>query len=388
MAFPSENPVLAANLQFVLGRTRGSDLAVESLRMALLGTAAVHQSFLLSRSGGCQGQAGADEVLEIAHGFRTKSKQLLHAACQSPEAAGSDAALGAAVAIVLTDIFCGGQNWHRTLSLAKTLINMRGGPAVLLARSSHPKPGLVTGVSRARLLLEIVAVYELFGCLASGQEPTLLSPNVSSWWLSKANSEDSHSYVEKVFGLSRQLIPLIARITTFVARVIANQSKINEVSPDGSAVDSDEVQDARALYHLVENWAQHTDGVPDRIRVGDRIYQNVIQILLLRDVLQVPVDDTLVQQHCDVVLTLCLECGQSSMGVDLNWPVIIAGSQAFGSDRTRVLAIFESFRAQCCYEIETAEHIVLQVWKRLDEKLPGADWRSVMRDLNLNVLIL
>lgn len=41
-----------------------------------------------------------------------------------------------------------------------------------------------------------------------------------------------------------------------------------------------------------------------------------------------------------------------------------------------------------CYEVETSEHIALQVWKRLDEELPGADWRSVMRDLKLDVLIL
>lgn len=28
----------------------------------------------------------------------------------------------------------------------------------------------------------------------------------------------------------------------------------------------------------------------------------------------------------------------------LNWPVIIAGSQMFGADRTRVLTVFETFR--------------------------------------------
>ena len=28
----------------------------------------------------------------------------------------------------------------------------------------------------------------------------------------------------------------------------------------------------------------------------------------------------------------------------------------------------------------------MQVWKRLDQGFPGADWRSVMKDLQLNVL--
>ncbi|CCM01484.1 uncharacterized protein FIBRA_03538 [Fibroporia radiculosa] len=388
MALPFENPVLAANLHFVLGRTRGSDAAVESLRMALLGTAAVHQSFLLSRNGQSSGEGGADDLMQLAHSFRSKSKQLLVTACSTPEGAGSDATLGAAVAIVLIDIFSGGQNWSKTLNMAKSLVNMRGGPAVLLARSPDTKPNTVTGVSRARLLLEIVAVYELFGCLVTCQQLTLLSPNANSWWLDQAKSEDSHSYVERVFGMSRRFIPLLARVIGFVARHLSGQARINELSTDDSLLELDDAAEARQLYTTVQNWTPCSENVPDRVRAGDRIYQNVAQILLLRDVLEVPADDMLVQQHADVVLTLCSECGQGKMGVDLNWPTIIAGSQAFGPDRARVLDIFDIFRAQCCYEIETAEHIVLQVWKRIDEDMPGADWRSVMRDLDLNVLIL
>ncbi|PCH43771.1 hypothetical protein WOLCODRAFT_75103 [Wolfiporia cocos MD-104 SS10] len=393
MAFPSENPILAANLHFVFGRARGTDPAVESLRMALLGTAAVHQSFLLSRNGVCHGRGGADEFMQLALSYRNKSKQMLSAACSTKDGAQNDAALGAAVAIILIDIFSGGQNWSKPLNLAKFLINMRGGPAVLLARSASPRPGTVTGVSRARLLLEIVAVYELFGCLASAQEPTLLSPQANTWWLDMANDQDCHSYVEKVFGTSRDFIPLFARVVTFVAHALGNRSNIKELPVDGESVpDSNNIREARNLYTVIKNWSRRSKEEPDRVKAGNRIYQNVAQLLLLLDVLELSPDDPLVQQHADAALTLCLDCGQSNMGVDLNWPVIIAGSQMFGSDRTRVLAIFESFRYLTrysgCYEIETAEHIVLQVWKRLDEKSPRADWRSVVHDLNLNVLIL
>ncbi|KAH9949554.1 fungal-specific transcription factor domain-containing protein, partial [Amylocystis lapponica] len=389
MAFPSENPILAANLQFVLSRSRGSDSAIESLRTALLGVAAVHQSFLLSRSGMCHGQGGADDVMQLANSFRAKSKRLLYASI-TPEGAGSDAALGAAVAIALIDIFSGGRGWFKTLHLAKVLVNMRGGPAVLLARSAHPKTGSVTGVSRARLLLEILAVYEIFGCFACREEPTLLSPNTSSWWLDKTNSNDSQSFVEKVFGMSRELILVLARVTCLVARAPQNQSGIQEIpDPDTESVsstESEDIKDARVLYSELNDWSSRSEDLPDRVRAGNCIYQNAAQIILLRDVLELPPDDTLVQQHAASVLALCLDCGENRMGVDLNWPVIIAGSQMFGADRTRVLDIFEAFR--CCYEIETSEHIVLQVWRRLDEKLPRADWRSVMQDLDLNVLIL
>lgn len=86
------------------------------------------------------------------------------------------------------------------------------------------------------------------------------------------------------------------------------------------------------------------------------------QILLLREILDTPPEDEAVQRHADIVINLCLDCGQGNMSVEwvmfalvpraswltklcsLNFPVIIAGSQMFGSDRTRVLAVFEIFR--------------------------------------------
>lgn len=61
------------------------------------------------------------------------------------------------------------------------------------------KPAVGTGVFRAKLMLEILAVYDIFGlcfplgirthvvdvllaCLSTGNEPTLLATNTSSWW--------------------------------------------------------------------------------------------------------------------------------------------------------------------------------------------------------------
>ena len=147
----------------------------------------------------------------------------------------------------LAQIFFGGQDWYRNLDLARALINMRGGPAVLLARSELSKSGSVTGVSRARLLLEIIAVYELFGTYISlpywsttesrpenrvpRQLPTadlivnarlvVSKSYIQSFKytrqtcsrLMKANSGDSQSYVEKVFGMSREFVPLLARVS-------------------------------------------------------------------------------------------------------------------------------------------------------------------------------
>ncbi|OBZ68304.1 Transcriptional regulatory protein moc3 [Grifola frondosa] len=336
MAIPSENPILAANLSFMFDCSSGFDSAVESLRTALLGIAAIHQSYLLSRSG----HGGADEGLELASSFRTKSKGLLMTACSTREGVHSDFTLGAALAIALIDIFSGGRDWAKNLNIAKTLVRVRGGPTALLARSSPPNPNYPSGVRRARLFLEILAVYELFGCFARGQEPTLLSPVASSWWIQETNAADSLLYVEKVFGMSREFILILAEVTSYLARTLHDTAG-NDAPLTSTPANTDE---ARQLYNVLEESSRSSDNLPPRVQKGNQIYQNAAQIILLRDILKAPPDDTLVQRHANTVLELCLECGQSAVGVDLNWPVIIAGSQMFGSDRPRVLAVFEAFR--------------------------------------------
>ncbi|KAI0823645.1 fungal-specific transcription factor domain-containing protein [Trametes gibbosa] len=387
MAYPSENPILVANFQFLFDGVRGADSAVEALRSALLGVAAVHQSFLLSRNG--VSQQASEEALRVAESFRAKSEHLLVSACGTPEGCHNDAALAAAVTIALIDIFTCGRRWRKSLGFAKNLVRTRGGPGLLLARSKGHRPNTVTGVSRARLLLEIVAVYELFGCFARGQAPYLL--NLDCWWMTKTNAEDNVSYSDKVFGMSREFLQLLAQVATLVSRVLKPRtSTVAEVSEDWKVLDDADAQaqEAQRLYSSLEGWRSAAGQLHHRVQIGNCVYQHAAQIILLRDVLKVPPTDALIQGHAESILSLCLECGQQGMGVDLTWPVIIAGSQLFGADRPRVLSIFELFRKQCCYEIETSESIVLQVWQRLDANDPRADWRSVMKDNDLDILIL
>lgn len=114
--------------------------------------------------------------------------------------------------------------------------------------------------------------------------------------------------------------------------------------------------------HLPERRSGRAVPRPQSVSQVYSITGVILQILLLREILDTPPEDEAVQRHADIVVTLCLQCGQGSMSVEwvmlalvagasclttlysLNWPVIIAGSQMFGSDRTRVLAVFEMFR--------------------------------------------
>jgi len=101
-----------------------------------------------------------------------------------------------------------------------------------------------------------------------------------------------------------------------------------------------------------------------------------------------PADNPVVQQKAGDCLTKCLECVRGQMGGGLIWPVIISGTQVYGTNRTVVMDILDGFRGQCCYEVDTTEQIILQVWERFDDEHPHPDWRSVMEEFQLRVLLV
>ena len=123
MAVPFENPMVAFVLPLILSCAPGDDLAVDALRLSLLGVASVHQSFLLSRSQPCFDSA--KEHMLLANAFRLKSKQTLARACATPRGAQSDAALGASLAISLMDV---------SVPTARLLVNVR-------KKLKTPRPG-------------------------------------------------------------------------------------------------------------------------------------------------------------------------------------------------------------------------------------------------------
>jgi hypothetical protein len=56
--------------------------------------------------------------------------------------------------------------------------------------------------------------------------------------------------------------------------------------------------------------------------------------------------------------------------------------------RQQVNLAFDYFRQQCCFEIESSQRIVTEVWRRMDAGEQRDDWRSVVEDLGLRILVL
>lgn len=121
MAIPSGlNPMLAINLPLALDSPRGTNPASDALRIALLGIGAVHQAFLLARSGQSSGQTVS--IFQYAVSLRTAGKTMVRIAAADPVASRSDAALGAATSLALIDMLFGGSGWEENFNLAKGMI--------------------------------------------------------------------------------------------------------------------------------------------------------------------------------------------------------------------------------------------------------------------------
>ncbi|WVQ78018.1 hypothetical protein IAT38_000099 [Cryptococcus sp. DSM 104549] len=434
MAIPSGlNPMLAINLPLALDSPRGMNPSADALRVALLGIGAIHQAFLLARSGVSSTQTSA--MFQYASTLRDTGKEMVRRAAQT---GATDAALGAGTALATIDIFFGGAGWMENFSLAKEMVRMRGGPAEMLKNSTPTTLTEGVTVSPARLMLEILAIYETFGCLPTGQEPTLISDQWDSWWLEASRSTYEEHSVEKQFGMSRAMVLLFARLTRLVSRVAKTNAIISEsdsaapvtattASADGyppllssliptpsstpgptptSAAAAASAnghlggvngyteeslgKEARQLNKDVDAWIeslQLSTLEHERVQVGNRAYAHAMKILLLRMVFKYPREDARVQSAAQQVLQHCSwSTAALGMSIDLTWPAIIGGSCVDGSSRQWLLTLMEGFKSQCCFDIDTATRIITEVWRRVDARESRADWKDVCDDLGLHVL--
>lgn len=162
MAIPSSlNPMLAINLPLALASPRGMNPAADALRVSLLAIGAVHQAFLLARSGLNTAQTTA--TFQYAANLRDMAKLMVRRAIEDPATGASDAAVSASACLATVDIFFGGDQWQDNFAIAKRMVAKRGGPAHMLQSSGPTQLAGGVTVTPARLLLEIMAIYETLG---------------------------------------------------------------------------------------------------------------------------------------------------------------------------------------------------------------------------------
>jgi hypothetical protein len=96
--------------------------SADALRVALLGIGAIHQAFLLARSGVSTAQTAS--MFHYASNLRDTGKEMVRRAIMEPSGARSDAALGAGTALATIDIFFGGSEWGDNFARALQMIGL------------------------------------------------------------------------------------------------------------------------------------------------------------------------------------------------------------------------------------------------------------------------
>lgn len=139
----------------------------------------------------------------------------------------------------------------------------------------------------------------------------------------------------------------------------------------------------------IDNLTNNPSEIHERVQAGNQAYAHTIKILLLTMVFGMNKSSPLIQESAEQVLQHC-SVSTAALGMSLNlmWPAIVAGSCfAAGNSRQWLLSLLESFKSQCCFNVDTASSIIHEVWRRSDAGLPRADWKPVCDDFGLQVLL-
>jgi hypothetical protein len=90
------------------------------------------------------------------------------------------------------------------------LVDRLGGAQNLLKEGSQER------LSSFRFFLEQLAIRDVFGCMTTEMAPTILNTAFSPWFFEAEGwSKGDHEWesVERMFGISRGMVDLIARVS-------------------------------------------------------------------------------------------------------------------------------------------------------------------------------
>lgn len=172
-----------------------------------------------------------------------------------------------------------------------------------------------------------------------------------------------------------------------------NRSPSSSSSSVSSSHTKELARTAKSLLADINLWIDNLTNSPneihERVQVGNQAYAYTMKILILTTAFGISKDSPIIQEAAEQVLQNCsFSTAALGMSLDLMWPAIVAGSCfAPGNSRQWALTLFEGFKSQCCFDVDTASTIINEVWRRSDAGLPRADWKPVCDDFGLQVLL-
>lgn len=100
--------------------------------------------------------------------------------------------------------------WHELLTTVLSLIERLGGARQILQHATHDR------MSLRRFVIEQLATRDVFGCMTTDLAPSILTETFTPWFFEAekwSNKEREWESIERMFGMSRRLVEIIARVS-------------------------------------------------------------------------------------------------------------------------------------------------------------------------------
>ncbi|TYJ57772.1 hypothetical protein B9479_001382 [Cryptococcus floricola] len=371
------NPWLSIHAPLAFKHLPGINPAADALRIAMLAVGSVHLHYTTHPNS----QAIANKICKSAKDkVLSMVKQTLQDQDGRPKQLSHDdmeLVLGALLSCTIASSLAADDSWHHLLSSVLILIDQLGGPENILRDAPRDR------ISPCRFFMEQLAIRDVFGCMTTELAPSILQDAFSPWFFTAqtwSRTDLEWESVERMFGISRGMVDLIARSCGLIAAVRALGKPLfsdNDPSPPASPTRSSQPlppnslselqRAARGLMAEIQVWDEAGNFTPlhPRTQYGNLAYRHAIKIRLLRKVYGVASDDELVMNSVESIIELAAEMlafyGKITW---LTWPIVIAGFEIPRGHPSRraALEMLGAFGPHACFDNRAGARMLSDFW--------------------------
>ncbi|GFZ52282.1 hypothetical protein JCM24511_10055 [Saitozyma sp. JCM 24511] len=244
------NPWVAVHAPLAFRHPPGVSYANDALRTAMLAVGGVHLQY-------CHNPKNQSAALRITRLAKQRVLHLVNLTLRDTDGrdrvvdqSETELVMAALLSCTIASSLAADDSWHELLTTVLALIDRLGGAQDLLEHSPRNR------ISPCRFILEQLAIRDVFGCMTTELAPSILRDAFTPWFFeaegwSRAGVE--WESVERMFGISRGMVDLIARVCTLISKVrqgghsiirmieqgqgeVASQTLPRVISQDGFAV--------------------------------------------------------------------------------------------------------------------------------------------------------
>ncbi|WWD20181.1 hypothetical protein CI109_104657 [Kwoniella shandongensis] len=364
------NPWISIHAPLAFKHLPGTNPAADALRTAMLAVGSVH----LQYANNPEDQGAAWRVTK---GAKVTVLRLIKETLEDKNGKARvlsqediELVLAALLSCTIASSLAADDSWHHLLASVLAFIDQLGGAQHILRDAPRDK------LSPCRFFMEQLAIRDVFGCMTTELAPTILQDAFTPWFFeseSWSRIDLEWESVERMFGISRGMVDMIARACTLIAAVRSRGKPL----PEPSKSDDPDTSSDRALTTLkaaaqgltaeLQVWDEAENFTPlhPRTQYGNHSYRHAIKIRLLKKVYNVPSDDERVVKSSMAIIELAGEMlalyGKITW---LTWPILIAGFEIPPNHPARrtALEMLGAFGPHACFDNRAGARMLSDYW--------------------------